>query len=279
MKVLVTGVNGQLGYDVCRVLQAQGIEHLGVDIDDFDITDATATLKFVDGYNPDVIVHCAAYTAVDKAEDNKELCRKVNVVGTQNLAVAANNVDAKFMYISTDYVFDGFSKDTVWEIDDPKQPQNYYGLSKYEGEQSAQVAKKLFILRICWVFGKNGNNFVKTMLRLSETKTELNVVNDQQGAPTYTYDAAKLIADMIKTTKYGVYHACNEGYCTWYEFALEIFKQAGVAVKVNPITSAQFPTPAKRPKNSKLSLNSLDDAGFRRLPSWQDALSRYLSNE
>ena len=258
MKVLVTGVNGQLGYDVIRHLNARGIENRGVDIADFDLTDETAVLRYVEEYRPTCIVHCAAYTAVDKAESEKQKCYTVNVEGTRNIAHAAMAVNAEMMYISTDYVFDGTSKETPWEVNDPKNPLSVYGKTKYQGELEVQsLLDRYYILRICWVFGKNGNNFIKTMLRLSETKDEISVVDDQFGAPTYTYDVARLICDIIESGKYGVYQASNEGDISWYDFAVEIFRQAGKQMKVNPVSTeeyAQLAHPAAaRPKNSRMS--------------------------
>lgn len=277
MKVLVTGVKGQLGYDVVRHLQMRKIEHLGVDIDDFDLTDEQAVKRAIEAYKPSCVVHCAAYTAVDKAEEMRELCYAVNVIGTKNVALACKAVGAQMMYISTDYVFDGFSKETPWEADDKKDPQNYYGLTKYEGELQVQkILDTYYILRICWVFGKNGNNFIKTMLRLAKEKDELGVVADQYGAPTYTYDVARLICDIIASDKFGVYQACNEGQISWYEFAKEIFAQAGISIKVNPLTSEQFKAVAARPKNSRMSKKTLDGAGFERLPDYKDAIQRFL---
>ncbi|MEA4854538.1 MAG: dTDP-4-dehydrorhamnose reductase [Christensenella sp.] len=281
MKVLVTGVNGQLGYDVIRHLNARGIENRGVDIADFDLTDEAAVLRYVEEYRPTCIVHCAAYTAVDKAESEKQKCYTVNVEGTRNIAHAAMAVNAEMMYISTDYVFDGTSKETPWEVNDPKNPLSVYGKTKYQGELEVQsLLDRYYILRICWVFGKNGNNFIKTMLRLSETKDEISVVDDQFGAPTYTYDVARLICDIIESGKYGVYQASNEGDISWYDFAVEIFRQAGKQMKVNPVSTeeyAQLAHPAAaRPKNSRMSKKALDDAGLQRLPDYKDALARYL---
>jgi len=277
MKVLITGVKGQLGYDIVRHLDSRGIENRGVDIDDFDLTDGDATSAYISEYAPTHVVHCAAYTAVDRAEDEPDLCAAVNVIGTSNVAKACKEVGAKMLYVSTDYVFDGFSKDTPWETTDKKNPQSVYGRTKFEGELAVQaLLSDYYIVRICWVFGKNGKNFVKTMLRLAETKDEIGVVADQFGAPTYTYDAAKLMCDIIETERYGVYHACNAGETNWYEFACEIFRQAGVDIKVNALTTDQYPAKAKRPKNSRMSLKSLDEAGFERLPAWEDALARYL---
>ncbi len=275
-KVLVTGVAGQLGYDVVRVLQDRSIDAVGVDIADFDLTDRDAVVAYVNKTNPTCIVHCAAYTAVDKAEDDQEKAYAVNVMGTRNIALAAKETGAKLMYISTDYVFDGDKKEP-YNADDSKNPLGVYGSTKYlgEGECRSQV-QKLFIVRLSWVFGKNGNNFVKTMLRLSETKDEISVVSDQFGSPTYTPDAARIICDMIATDKYGAYHVSNEGYCSWHEFACEIMNLAGRTTVVKPILAAQYPSRTKRPQNSCFSKRELDAAGFTRLPHWKDALDHYL---
>ena len=279
MRILVTGVKGQLGYDICRELNERGYDDvLGIDKDDLDITDEAAVKKFVEEYKPAVIMHNAAWTAVDAAEDNSEACYKVNVLGTRYLAEAAEAVSAKIVYISTDYVFDG-EGENYFEVDDKKAPLSVYGKTKYEGELEAKKCSKHFIVRISWVFGVNGKNFVKTMLTLAETKTELNVVADQIGSPTYTYDLSKLLCDMIETEKYGEYHATNEGICSWCDFAKKIFEIAGVDMKVNAVTSDQYPAKAHRPSNSRLSKKSLDAAGFNRLPSWEDAVARYIKNE
>lgn len=274
MKVLVTGANGQLGYDVIKRLNMQNIECLGVDIGDFDITDKNQADRAVSEYVPDVIVHCAAYTAVDRAEDERDLCYKINVTGTQNIAEACKSIDAKMVYISTDYVFDG-EGEKPFEVTDKPNPVNHYGQTKYEGELAVQsTLEKYFIVRISWVFGVNGNNFVKTMLRLGKEREEISVVADQIGSPTYTYDLAKLLVEMIKTDRYGIYHATNEGYCSWYEFACEIFGQAGINTKVIPIWTEEYPTKAKRPKNSRLSKKSLHE--FETLPEWKNAVSEFV---
>lgn len=279
MRILVTGVKGQLGYDIVRELSERGYEDVrGIDKDDLDITDEVAVENYVSEYNPDVIMHNAAWTAVDAAEDNPEACYKVNVLGTRYLAEAAEKVGAKIVYISTDYVFDG-EGEVYFEVDDTKAPLSVYGKTKYEGELEAKKCNKHFIVRISWVFGVNGKNFVKTMLTLAETKTELNVVADQIGSPTYTYDLSKLLCDMIETEKYGVYHATNENICSWCDFAKKIFEIAGKDMKVNAVTSDQYPAKAHRPKNSRLSKKSLDDAGFNRLPTWEDAVERYIKTE
>jgi dTDP-4-dehydrorhamnose reductase len=276
MKVLVTGVKGQLGYDVMAELARRNIEAIGVDIDEMDITDKISVEKVIGEAAPDVVVHCAAYTAVDAAEDNEALCRRVNADGTRNIAEVCKKLDCKMVYISTDYVFDGQGT-RPWEPDDERHPLNVYGQTKYEGELAVQEnLSRYFIVRIAWVFGKNGKNFVKTMLKLAETHDKLTVVNDQFGSPTYTYDLARLLVDMIQTDKYGIYHATNEGICTWYEFACEIFRQAGVKIEVTPVPASEYPAKAKRPENSRLDKSKLTENGFERLPSWQDALGRYL---
>lgn len=277
MKILVTGVKGQLGYDVCRVLSARGIENRGVDIDDFDITDAEAVNAYIGSYRPDAVIHCSAFTAVDKAEDAEELCTRVNADGARNIAVAASTVGAKMMYISTDYVFPG-TGEQFYAPDDATGPLSVYGKTKLMGEQAVRdVSDRHFIVRISWVFGKNGNNFVKTMLRLGETKTDLNVVSDQIGSPTYTYDLSLLLCDMIVTDRFGTYHATNEGVCSWAEFAAEIMRQGGRSTVIHPIPSSEYPTRASRPLNSRMSKDKLEENGFSRLPHWKDALTRYLA--
>ena len=277
MKILVTGVKGQLGYDVCRILDARGIENRGVDIEDFDITDADAVNGYILAYRPDAIIHCSAYTAVDKAEDDAQRCEKVNAEGPANIAAAAAAVGAKMMYISTDYVFPG-TGDHFYTPNDATGPLSVYGKTKLMGENAVRAATdRHFIVRISWVFGKNGANFVKTMLRLAETKTDLNVVADQIGSPTYTYDLSQLLCDMIVTDYFGTYHATNEGTCSWAEFAAEIMRQAKKSTQIHPIPSSQYPTRAVRPLNSRMSKDKLVENGFSRLPDWKDALSRYLT--
>lgn len=277
MKVLVTGANGQLGYDVVKELQKQNIECYGATRQDFDIVDFEATKKFITNYMPDAVIHCAAYTAVDKAEDEQGLCYLVNASATENIAEICKKINAKMLYISTDYVFDG-TKDGFYKVDDKPNPINVYGKTKLLGEQAVQkILDKYFIVRISWVFGEHGNNFVKTMLRLGKERKELNVVADQYGSPTYTADLAPLLVEMIKTDKYGVYHATNEGVCTWAEFAEEIFKIAGMDVKVNHITTAEYPTRAQRPMNSRLSKKSLQINNFKYLKLWNDALRQFLN--
>lgn len=277
MKVLVTGVKGQLGYDVVNELCKRNIEAVGVDIDEMDITDAVSVKTVIGETKPDAVIHCAAYTAVDAAEENQEICRKVNVDGTQNIANVCKELDIKMIYISTDYVFDGEGT-KAWEPEDERKPVSVYGQTKYEGELAVQnTLDKFFIVRIAWVFGINGKNFVKTMLKLAETRDTLTVVNDQFGSPTYTYDLAKLLVDMVQTEKYGIYHATNEGICTWYEFACAIFKTAGIEMKVIPVSSAEYAAKAKRPANSRMSKEKLTESGFEKLPAWQNALERYIA--
>ncbi|MFV0528550.1 MAG: dTDP-4-dehydrorhamnose reductase [Lachnospiraceae bacterium] len=276
MKVLVTGVKGQLGHDVMNELAKRGHEGVGVDVEEMDITDAAIVEQVITEAQVDAVIHCAAYTAVDAAEDNEEICRKVNVDGTKHIAVVCKKLHLPMMYFSTDYVFDG-QGERPWEPEDPCQPLNVYGQTKYEGEVAVQeTLEQYFIIRIAWVFGVNGKNFIKTMLQLSETRDALNVVNDQFGSPTYTYDLAVLVVDMITSDKYGIYHATNEGICSWYEFATEIFRQAGIEMKLTPVDSSGFPAKAKRPSNSRMNKDKLDAMGFNRLPAWEDALKRYL---
>lgn len=275
MKILVTGVNGQLGYDIVKECQKRNIEAVGVDVDEMDITNAKQVDKVIKKNKYDAVVHCAAWTAVDKAEDEIDACTKVNVVGTKNIVKVCKELDIPLMYFSTDYVFDG-QGESEWKEYDERHPLNVYGQTKYEGELAVQTLNRYFIVRIAWVFGVNGNNFIKTMLRLGKAHGAVSVVNDQIGSPTYTYDLAKLCVQMIQTNKYGIYHATNEGLCSWYEFACEIFKQAGMNVEVTPVDSTKFPAKAKRPNNSRMSKTMLDKNGFDRLPTWQDDLSRYL---
>lgn len=291
MKVFVTGVCGQLGYDVMNELAKRNIEAVGSDIKEtcehdftyvsLDITNQIMVNKVVNEIKPDVIVHCAAWTAVDaaEAEDKKELVKNINVNGTKFIAEAAKAANAKMVYISTDYVFDG-QGETPWQPDSKDYaPLNVYGQTKLEGELAiANTLDHYFIIRIAWVFGLNGNNFIKTMLNLSKKHKEIRVVDDQVGTPTYTFDLARLIVDMIQTEKYGYYHITNEGgYISWYDFAKEIFKQANVDMNVIPVTTEEYGvSKAKRPFNSRLDKSKLIENGFKPLPTWQDALSRYL---
>ena len=299
MKVLVTGIAGQLGHDVMNELHKRGYEGVGSDIapqysgaDDgtavtkmdyiqMDITNSEEVTETIKKVNPDVVVHCAAWTAVDLAEEseNKEKVMAINVGGTENIAKVCKELDCKMVYISTDYVFDGYGT-RPWEEDcKDYAPLNVYGESKLMGEKVVSLnLEKYFIVRIAWVFGVNGNNFIKTMLKVGKKFDSLNVVNDQIGTPTYTYDLSRLLVDMIETDKYGYYHATNEGgYISWYDFACEIFKQAGYKTKVNPVTTEEYGvSKARRPFNSRLNKTKLVDNGFTPLPDWKDALSRYL---
>ena len=275
MKVLVTGINGQLGHDVSIELESRGHTVIAPTHAELDITDGSAVDRLFKESNPDAVIHCAAYTAVDRAEDEPELCRKVNVYGTRNISENCARYDIPMMYISTDYVFNG-SGERPWEPDDPTDPINTYGLSKRDGEMHVLKLKKHFIVRISWVFGINGSNFIRTMLRLSETRDTINVVDDQYGSPTYTKDLAILICDMIVTDRYGIYHAHNEGVCTWADLAEEIFSLSDRDTKVNRITSDQYPMKAKRPFNSRMSTEKLLTNGFSKLPDWKDAVSRFL---
>lgn len=276
MKVLVTGVKGQLGYDVMKCLEERGIKAVGADIEQFDITDIEKTRKFISEHRPDAVIHCSAYTAVDRAEDELEVCYRVNAEGPKNIATVCKEIDAKMIFISTDYVFPG-DGDRFYEPEDLTGPLSEYGKTKLAGEEFVkQILDHYFIVRISWVFGKNGNNFVKTMLRLGKERDEMNVIGDQIGSPTYTKDLALLLCDMVITEKYGVYHATNEGICSWADFAKEIFQLSDLGTKVNVITTEEYPTRAVRPKNSRMSKDKLEQNGFNRLPEWKDALARYL---
>ena len=277
MRVLVTGAKGQLGFDVCSRLQEQGIAHLGIDIAECDLTVADQVRAVFSEYAPDAVIHCAAFTAVDKAETEVVICRRVNVDGTRNVAEACKSLNAAMMYISTDYVFSGQGSEP-FETDEPYNPQNVYGISKVDGEKVVRsLLSKYFIVRISWAFGANGQNFVKTMRRLGKEKAVLSVVSDQVGSPTYTQDLSFLLIDMICTDKYGIYHATNEGYCTWAEFAQQIMTLSGLNCRIQDVLTKDYPTAAKRPLNSRMSKNSLDLAGFKRLRSWQEALRDYIS--
>ena len=277
MKVLVTGVKGQLGYDVVKDLKKRGHEPIGVDREEMDLMDNDAIFEFIMNTRPEAIIHCAAYTAVDKAEEEVEVCYQVNAEATKVIAECAQELDITLIYISTDYVFDGTKEGDYVETDLPN-PINVYGASKLLGEQYIQqLLEKYYIVRISWVFGENGNNFIKTMRRLGSERDELNIIHDQVGSPTYTADLAPLLVDMMETNNYGIYHATNEGTCSWFEFANEIFKQSNIEVKTNPITTDQYPTAAKRPMNSRMSKDKLTEFGFALLPSWEEALNNYLN--
>lgn len=281
MRVLVTGAKGQLGSDVVNELNSRKYETIGVDIEEMDITDPESVNKVVVKANPNVVIHCAAWTAVDAAEDrdNISIVRSVNVEGTKNIANVCKKLDCKMIYISTDYVFSGHGTDP-WEPDCRNYaPLNVYGQTKLEGELAvAGALDKYFIVRIAWVFGVNGSNFIKTMLNIGKKYDTVRVVNDQIGTPTYTYDLARLIADMAESENYGYYHATNEGgYISWYDFACEIFKQAGYNTNVVPVTTEEYGiSKAKRPFNSRLDKSKLLENGFEPLPTWQNALKRYL---
>ena len=276
MKVLVTGVNGQLGYDVVKELEKRRHEAIGVDREEMDLTSTEQIKECIENINPEAIIHCAAYTAVDKAEDEEDLCRRVNATATKDIAECAKELDIPMIYISTDYVFDGTKEGEYTEEDTPN-PINVYGKTKYEGELYVQkLLDKYYIVRISWVFGENGNNFIDTMLRLSKERDSLNVINDQVGSPTYTKDVSRLLVDMIETDKYGIYHATNGGYCTWYEFAKEIFRIANIDIEVNPINTSEYPTKAARPLNSKVSKDKLKTNRFMSLRSWKDSLNDYI---
>lgn len=277
MKILVTGASGQLGHDVCRELDRREIKNLGLASKDMDITDPEAVSGVIKQYLPDAVIHCAAYTKVDKAQKEPGRCWAVNAQGTRNIAVVCRELDIKMLYISTDYVFPG-DGENFYRPGDAVAPRNVYGMTKLAGELAVRaMAEKFFIVRTSWVFGLNGGNFIKTMLRLSETNEKLRVVCDQIGSPTYTADLAPLLCDMITSEKYGVYHATNEGLCSWAELAEEALGLAGRSTRVLPIPSAEYPAAAERPLNSRLDKSSLDKAGFSRLPDWHDALRRYLA--
>lgn len=277
LKLLVTGIGGQLGYDVMRQGVQQGLDVHGTRRRNLDITKEQEVYHYIRHLKPDVIIHCAAYTAVDLAESDKKNCWNVNVEGTKYLVNVAKELNIKFMYVSTDYVFDGLGEKALVETDLPC-PKSYYGLTKYEGEKAVQsMLQEYFIVRTSWVFGINGNNFTKRMLHLAKSREEVKVVGDQIGSPTYTHDLAKLLISMVQTDKYGIYHATNEGFCSWAEFAEEIFKQSNCNVQVRVVSSEDYPVNAVRPKNARLSKEKLKINGFKSLPTWQDALERYLS--
>lgn len=275
-KVLVTGINGQLGYDVIKELDKRGYISVGVDKEKMDLTDLSNISNFIKDSNIDAIIHCAAYTAVDLAEDNKELCEIVNSLSVKEISNACKELDIPLVYISTDYVFDG-TKDGEYTESDIENPINVYGKTKLDGENYVkEILNKYYIVRISWVFGENGNNFINTMLRLSKEHKELNIIDDQIGSPTYTKDLAPLLVDMLESDRYGLYHVTNEGFCSWYEFAKEIFKLKNIDIKVNPISTKDYPTKARRPLNSKMSKQKLIDKGFIPLRNWKEALNEYL---
>lgn len=274
-KYLITGGNGQLGTDIILELEARKIKsYYAPNIDILDITNKENVDDVISKYKPNIILHCAAYTNVDKAEDEKDLCYNINVNGTKNIIEASKKINSKLIYISTDYVFDG-SKEGYYETYDKGNPINYYGKTKYLGELEVLKYIKSFVVRVSWLYGINGNNFVKTMLRLAETNNKLRIINDQFGSPTYTPDLAKFLLDLANTDKYGIYHATNSGITNWYEFAQTIFKLNNINIELEPITTKEYKTNAKRPLNSKLSKKSIIDNNFNLLPEWQDALKRY----
>ena len=278
MKAFLTGVSGQLGHDVAKCLQERGVSFLGVSSRELDITDRDAVKRVLSEYRPDAVLHCAAYTKVDRAEDEVEFCMRVNADGTRNLAEACRELGARIIYISTDYVFPGTGM-KPWETDDPTGPLNVYGMSKLAGELAVrELLEQFFIVRTSWVIGEHGNNFVKTMLRLAQERSELRVVDDQIGSPTFTADLAPLLCDMLATEAYGVYHATNEGVCSWAELAETVFSLAGKNTAVRHVSTEEYAAKARRPKNSRLSKRSLDEAGFVRLPEWESSLEKMLKS-
>ncbi len=277
--IIVTGAKGQLGSDVCSLLKEKNVCFLGTDIDTLDITDRSSVESFFIDRDYDAIIHCAAYTAVDKAEQEKELCYLINAEGTENLARVCGEKNKLFIYVSTDYVFDG-TGDLPRKTDCTTNPLNTYGESKLLGEEAVRrlCPNKHFIVRTSWVFGEQNRNFIATMLRLSKIRDSLSVVNDQVGSPTYSLDLARLLIQLISSTEYGTLHATNEGYCSWYEFAVKAFEIRNINIDISGIASEEYQTAAKRPLNSRLDKSCLDKIGIKRLPPWQDALRRYLTN-
>ena len=275
MRILVTGANGQLGWDVAKRLAPEH-EVVRYDKEQMDLASPSTVGGILSKEEPDLIVHCGAYTMVDRAEEERDLCHRINAQATKAIAAQAAENGARMIYVSTDYVFDG-TKPEPYEIDDPPHPINFYGQTKLEGELSIkELMKRYQIIRTSWVFGANGSNFVKTMIKLGKEREILRVVSDQVGSPTYTVDLANLVVELIGSERYGTFHATNEGYCSWDRFASEIMQRKGLRARIEPIASEDYPTKALRPKNSRLSKRSLDEAGFQRLPAWQDALDRYL---
>lgn len=276
LRFMVTGVNGQLGHDVMMQLKEMDFVVIAPSRDEFDLTNKEQVKEYIIREKPDVIIHCAAYTAVDKAEDEKDLCYLVNVEGTRVIANAAKEIDAKVAYVSTDYVFDGLGQEPHSEEKEPN-PVNHYGYTKEQGEKIVKgLIDKHFVVRTSWVYGLTGNNFVKTMLKLAESRNEVSVVSDQIGAPTYTKDLAEFIIKLVQTNSYGTYHGVNEGYCSWYEFAKSIFMKNGIDMKVNPIATEDYPTRANRPLNSRLSKENITKVGLNRMQHWEDALTRFI---
>ena len=276
LKFMVTGVNGQLGHAVIMKLKEMNVDFVAPSREELDITKKEQVMSYITMSKPDIIVHCAAYTAVDKAEDEKDLCYLVNIEGTRAVAEAAKDINAKVVYVSTDYVFDGLGHEPHFE-EKKTNPINYYGYTKEQGEKIVrELIENHFIIRTSWVYGLNGHNFVKTMLKLAESRNEINVVSDQSGVPTYTKDLAEFIVNLVQTKNYGTYHGVNEDFCSWYEFAKSIFIKSGIDMIVNPITTEDYPTRAKRPLNSRLSKANTDKAGIDRMPHWEDALTRFI---
>lgn len=273
--VLVTGATGQLGSDIVKELNSRGIHNIGIGSADLDITDDEAVFNFFNSYKFSYVIHCAAYTKVDMAEDDKDTNYSINVHGTSNIVSQCYKYNIPMMYFSTDYIFGG-DGDKPYKEDDKANPLGEYANAKYQAEQEVKKLNRYYIVRISWVFGKNGNNFIKTMIKLSETKKELNIVSDQIGSPTYTVDLASAVTDMIGTEKYGVYHLTNEGYVSWADFAREIFKKINKDIVVHDVTTEEYNAKAKRPKNSRLDKSKYLNAGFKKMPTWQDALDRYL---
>ena len=276
MKYLVTGVTGQLGHDIVKELERRGQTCIAPTRNDMPLDDDQRVEAYISAVAPDIVIHCAAYTAVDKAETEADTAWRINAEATANIARICRRIGAVLVYISTDYVFPG-DGESPYGVDDPKGPKNVYGATKLAGEIAVRSSlDRYFIVRISWVFGTNGNNFIKTMLRLAKTNERLNVVADQIGSPTYTADAAPRIIDLAATDCYGTYHLTNEGTCSWAELASEVFRQRNLPTFVSPITTAEYPTKAQRPLNSRLDKKCLLSAGISRMPSWQDALHRYL---
>ena len=277
LRFMVTGAKGQLGYDIAFGLKAQGLDVIAPERDEFDLTDTAQVRGYIHENRPDVIIHCAAYTNVDKAEEEKALCYSINAEGTKTVAEAAKEIGARLAYISTDYVFDGLGEMPSTE-EKETNPVNYYGYTKESGEQMVKASSnRFYIIRTSWLYGSNGDNFVKKMLKLAKTNQKISVVDDQIGAPTYTKDLADFIVALVQTDKYGIYHGVNEGYCSWYEFAKYIFENSGMQIEVAPVLTKDYPQIAKRPLNSRLLKDNTDKSGIARLPHWKDALSRYLS--
>lgn len=277
MKILVTGATGLLGYDIMRELKIRKFNPVGIGSKDCNITNLSEVDSTVRRVNPDIIIHCAAYTDADEAENQINLCNMTNIQGTYNLVQVSKKLDVKFVYISTDYVFNGEGS-VPWQVEDIRDPLNQYGISKYLGELIVENnIDKYFIIRVSWLFGMHGDNFIKSVLKLLETRDKLYVVNDQVGSPTYFTDASRTIIDIIQTNKYGKYHVTNEGFCSWYDFACEIVKHIdNKKNRIYPISSKEFNVRAKRPKNSRLDKSKLEECGLKKLPLWQDALERFF---